>query len=281
MADVPVQEIRYVCVARRTDNVVVAQRVHTPARATNYFQNVKRVLDSPGWATISSDKLTLDDGDNTFYVLIDDSGRAFIAVASKAYPARHMYDSTDGRSEGFLGGAWGAAGHCARARTTAPTASHGCVLFAPRGVPAAAAPAALSREFGSRFGEATLTCAADEYTSKAKTLLKELCDRWVAVGVGIPAPGGDRARVDRLPPRWLPSRHPPSPLSTPGGPPPPPPPPPPARPCPALPASPLLRVTVWLRPLPRPPHAQVQRPAEHRQAGPREGAGGRGCGEDA
>lgn len=42
--------------------------------------------------------------DNTFYVLIDDAGRTFIAVASKAYPSRHIYDSTDGRTEGFLGG---------------------------------------------------------------------------------------------------------------------------------------------------------------------------------
>lgn len=40
------------CVARRSDNVVVAQRVHTPGRAANYFQNVKRVLDSPGWASV-------------------------------------------------------------------------------------------------------------------------------------------------------------------------------------------------------------------------------------
>lgn len=100
----PAQEIRYVCIARRSDNVVIAQRIHTPARSGNFFQNVKRVLDSPGWATITSDKLTLDDGENTFYVLIDDAGRAFIAVASKGYPARHIYDSNDGRTEGFLGG---------------------------------------------------------------------------------------------------------------------------------------------------------------------------------
>lgn len=98
------QEIRYTCVARRSDNVVIAQRVHTPARTGNFLQNVKRVLDSPGWATITSDKLTLDDGENTFYVLIDDQGRVFIAVASKSYPARYIYDSNDGRTEGFLGG---------------------------------------------------------------------------------------------------------------------------------------------------------------------------------
>lgn len=101
-----VQEIRYVCVARRPENVVIAQRVHTPAKTSNFYQNVKRVLDSPGWANITSDKLTLDDGENTFYVLIDDQGRAFIAVASKSYPARHIYDSNDGRTEGFLGGEW-------------------------------------------------------------------------------------------------------------------------------------------------------------------------------
>ena len=100
----PVQELRYVCVARRSDNAVIAQRVHAAGKAPTYYQDVKRVLDSPGWASVTSDKLTLDAGENTFYVLMDDAGRAYIAVASKAYPARHIYDSNDGRYEGFLGG---------------------------------------------------------------------------------------------------------------------------------------------------------------------------------
>jgi hypothetical protein len=60
--DQAAKEIRYVCVARRTDNAVVAQRVHVNLRASNYLQNVQRVLDSPGWASITTDKLTLDDG---------------------------------------------------------------------------------------------------------------------------------------------------------------------------------------------------------------------------
>jgi hypothetical protein len=82
------KEIRYVCVARRTDNAVVAQRVHVTSRTganNSYLQNVKRVLDSPGWASITTDKLTLDDGDNTFYVLIDDAGtRTFVAAVDLA-----------------------------------------------------------------------------------------------------------------------------------------------------------------------------------------------------
>jgi hypothetical protein len=190
MADGAVQEIRYVCVARRSDNVVIAQRVHTPARTGNFFQNVKRVLDSPGWATITSDKLTLDDGENTFYVLIDEAGRAYIAVASKAYPARHIYDSNDGRTEGFLGGVcgltvvvWTPLLDCTRpggpaGAATRVSVSLSCSLVHSCNV-SAVFPPALAREFQQRFGDATLTCAADEYTAKAKTILKELCDKYV------------------------------------------------------------------------------------------------------
>lgn len=127
-------------VARRTDNVVIAQRVHVPSRTDDYLANVKRVLSSPGWANVTTDKLSLDDGDNTFYVLIDEAGRAYIAVASKSYPARHIYDSPDGRNQGFLG--------------------------------------AVQRGFLSNYGDSTLTCGPDGYTSRAKSMLKELCDRY-------------------------------------------------------------------------------------------------------
>jgi hypothetical protein len=103
MATQPVKEIRYVCIARRTDNVIVAQHLHTPSNV-NFVQSVKGVLGSPGWARLTSDRLTLDDGDNTFYVLIDDAQRVYIVVVSKSYPARLIYDSADGRTEGFLSG---------------------------------------------------------------------------------------------------------------------------------------------------------------------------------
>lgn len=70
----------------------------------NYVQSVRGVLGSPGWARLNSDRLTLDDGDNTFYVLIDDAQRVYIVVVSKAYPSRLIYDSADGKTEGFLSG---------------------------------------------------------------------------------------------------------------------------------------------------------------------------------
>ncbi len=99
------KEIRYVAIARRSDNVIVAQHMHVQS-SVNYVQSVKGVLGSPGWARLNSDRLTLDDGDNTFYVLIDDAQRVYIVVVSKAYPARLIYDSADGKTEGFLSGAW-------------------------------------------------------------------------------------------------------------------------------------------------------------------------------
>ena len=103
MATAPAKEVRYVCIARRTDNVIIAQHLHVPSNV-NYIRSVKGVLESPGWARLNSDRLTLDDGDATFYVLIDDAQRVFIVVVSKAYPSRLIYDSADGKSEGFLSG---------------------------------------------------------------------------------------------------------------------------------------------------------------------------------
>ena len=101
------KEIRFVCVARR-DGTVVAQHTHVPSATVNYMQNVRGVLGSPKWATLQSNRLTLttDNGENTFYVLIDDAGRVFIAVTSAAYPGRAVYDSADGKTEGFLNGGW-------------------------------------------------------------------------------------------------------------------------------------------------------------------------------
>jgi hypothetical protein len=97
------KSIQYVCVARRSDNAIIAQRVHVPTQV-DYLDYTRKVLSSPGWAAVSTDKLTLSDGVNSFYVLIDGEGRAFIAIATNAYPSRHIYDSTDGRTSGFLGG---------------------------------------------------------------------------------------------------------------------------------------------------------------------------------
>ena len=53
---------------------------------------------------MTTDKLSLDDGPNMFYVLIDDAGRVYIAITSKGYPSRFIYGSPDGSTRGVLGG---------------------------------------------------------------------------------------------------------------------------------------------------------------------------------
>ena len=70
-----VKEIKFLCVARRSDKVVLASRIHSADRSYDYLANVQKVLNSPGWASVTTDKLSLDDGPNMFYVLIDEASR--------------------------------------------------------------------------------------------------------------------------------------------------------------------------------------------------------------
>ena len=97
----PQKQVAYICVARRGDSAILAQRVHIPS-SIDYSEFTKKVLSSPGWAAVATDKLQLSDGSNNFYVLIESSGIVFIAVASVEYPTRFIYDAADGRSVGLL-----------------------------------------------------------------------------------------------------------------------------------------------------------------------------------
>lgn len=81
-----------------------AHRIASMDKSYDYLANVAKVLNSPGWASVTTDKLSLDDGDNRFYVLIDEQGRVYVAITSKAYPSRYIYTSTDGSTRGVLGG---------------------------------------------------------------------------------------------------------------------------------------------------------------------------------
>lgn len=67
-----VKEIKFLCVARRGDKAILASRIHSSDRSYDYVANVQKVLNSPGWASVTTDKLSLDDGPNMFYVLIDE-----------------------------------------------------------------------------------------------------------------------------------------------------------------------------------------------------------------
>jgi len=66
-----------VCVARKSDKVVLASRTHTADKTYDFVSNVNKVLNSPGWASVTTDKLSLDDGPNMFYVYIDEVNRSF------------------------------------------------------------------------------------------------------------------------------------------------------------------------------------------------------------
>ena len=65
------REIRFLAVARRSDKVILAHRIHTLDKSYDFIANVQKVLNSPGWASVTTDKLSLDDGPNMFYVLLD------------------------------------------------------------------------------------------------------------------------------------------------------------------------------------------------------------------
>jgi hypothetical protein len=68
----PVKEIKFLAVARRSDKALLCHRIHSNDKSYDYIANVQKVLNSPGWASITTDKLSLDDGGNMFYVLIDE-----------------------------------------------------------------------------------------------------------------------------------------------------------------------------------------------------------------
>ena len=117
------REILFLCVARRTDRAIIAHYQNpapvsrSAATPAPYLDNVKRVLESPGWANVTTDKLTLNDGDNRLHVLIDTDGRTFVAISTAAYPVRYVYDSSSGSqsTEGVLGGT---CRRCVRERTS-------------------------------------------------------------------------------------------------------------------------------------------------------------------
>lgn len=192
----PPQDIRYVCVARRSDRTIVAQRLHTPDHHTDYTKYVQRVLDSPSFTAIVTDRLALVDSENALYGYMDDSGLAYIAVTTKAYPVQHIFDLGDDES-GWTNGLLGGDG--------SPTNTHVCqriymgvcagvlcaynsdfvfavmiiMMFCTSAFNVLRCLAVLAREFKLDFGHAAARCAPDELTLrvKVKMLLKDVCDR--------------------------------------------------------------------------------------------------------
>ena len=66
------KELKFLAIARRGDKAVLASRVHTADHSYDYLGKVHQVMNSPGWATVTTDKLSLEDGGYMFYVSIDE-----------------------------------------------------------------------------------------------------------------------------------------------------------------------------------------------------------------
>lgn len=68
------KEIKFLAVARRNDKAILCSRVHTADKSYDYSGKVHQVMNSPGWSTVTTDKLSLEDGGYMFYVSIDEVG---------------------------------------------------------------------------------------------------------------------------------------------------------------------------------------------------------------
>lgn len=132
-----IKEIKFLAVARKSDKQIIAHHTQSSDKSYDYIANVNKVITSPGWATVTSDKLSLDDGPNMFYVLSDEAGRVYVCISSKGYPSRYIYGTADGMTRGIL--------------------------------------SELKRQFVDRFGDASLTCPTNGLSSKASPILRGLC----------------------------------------------------------------------------------------------------------
>ena len=169
--------------ARRSDKVVLASHTHTSDKSYDYVEKVKQVMSSPGWATVTTNKLSLEDGGYLFFVLIDEV-RATARVCAPR-PTRHAQRSP---------------AHAARARrppalTRPPlhffplptkTKQQGRVyiaitsrsyssrfIYSEHG--AKGILTALQKECTDRFPDATLTAGPNGLSGKLGPILKMLC----------------------------------------------------------------------------------------------------------
>ena len=60
MAAVPTsgKEVKYLAVARRGDKTILASRIFSAEKTYDYGANVQKVLNSPGWASVTTDKVS-------------------------------------------------------------------------------------------------------------------------------------------------------------------------------------------------------------------------------
>lgn len=70
------KEIKFLAVARKSDKSILATHTATSDKAADFAGSVAKVLNSPGWSSVTTDKLCLDDPPNAFYVTIDEVRRS-------------------------------------------------------------------------------------------------------------------------------------------------------------------------------------------------------------
>ena len=82
MASGAPREIKFLAVARKSDKAILASHTQTSDKSYDFAAKVTKVLNSSGWASVVTDKISLDDGPNIFFVLIDEVrlGRRAAAV---------------------------------------------------------------------------------------------------------------------------------------------------------------------------------------------------------
>ena len=71
------KEVKFIAVARKSDKQIVASYVQSSDKSIDFAAKVANVLASPGWATVTSDKLSLEDGPHMFWVSTDEVCVAF------------------------------------------------------------------------------------------------------------------------------------------------------------------------------------------------------------
>ena len=133
------KEIKFLAVARRSDKVIVASYTHKQDPNYDYVEKVKQVMTSPGWATVTTDRISLEDGGYLFFVLSDDGGRVYIAITSRSYTSRFIY-SNGTQHRGVL--------------------------------------TVLQKEVTDRFADLSLTAGPNALTGKMSAILKMLCNEF-------------------------------------------------------------------------------------------------------
>jgi len=152
------KEIKFLAVARRSDKVIVASYTHKPDPNYDYVEKVKQVMSSPGWATVTTDRISLEDGGYIFFVLSDQGGRVYIAITSRSYTSRYIYSNGT---------------------------SHRGVLTV------------VQEEVTNRFGDLSLTAGPNALNGKMAPILKMLCNEFNDLK-GLDKISSVQAKVDQV-----------------------------------------------------------------------------------